>query len=431
MAIEKNKISIYGIANDIITKHNFITPKETKILHIYKDGVYIPEGEEFVEQMLVTLLKSKATKNTMSEIINQIKIMTRKSISEVKNKNENAICVNNGILDIELQELLPHSPDYVFFNKLPIDYNKEAKCPMFLSFLSDVVNKYEEQCLQEFIGYTMMTDTAKYEKGLILLGPGGNGKSTFLKIITEIFGKNNVTAFTLQQLQDKVILVELFGKIANIAMDIPKDRMLNVEHIKSITSGDRITGRGLFKGPLTFIPTCKLMFSCNVLPEPSSATDKAFFSRWIVVDFNANDFREPDSFGIRKAIGDYDKLIVKEEAAGILNWALEGLNMVKMTQFSDINANDVRHKWLRNSNTVLSYITDRLEETFGEEIVLKRDIFADYVKYCKNSKETPVSARAFHPKLKEMMSVEECHTKKDDVIQRPAWKGIKFKEELH
>lgn len=427
---KKETVDFNKVANKLILRYNFITTKETKELYIYKDGVYLPEGEDVVSFDLVNELKSKATKNTINEIINHIKILTVKSIDDIKQKNSNLICVNNGILNVETDELIKHNPEYVFFNKMPIDYDKDAECPTFESFLNDVVEDYEADQLQEFVGYTLMTDTAKYEKGLVLLGPGGNGKSTFLKIITAMFGETNVTAFTLQQLQDKVILVELFGKVANISMDIPKDKMLNVEHIKSITSGDRITGRGLFKGPLTFVPTCKLMFSCNSLPEPSSMNDNAFFSRWVIVDFNKDDFRKVDSSGLRKAIGDYDKIIMKEEASGVLNWALKGLKTVNMVQFSDVDVGEIKMKWLRNSNNVLSYISDNIIETFDKDFIYKRDIYADYVKYCRDNKEIAVSERAFHPKLKSLLAVEECHPTKGQTMQRPAWKGIKFIKEM-
>ena len=430
MVDEKSQINIYEVAKKIIAQRNFITISELKKFFVYEEGVYLPKGESVVNQILVDSLKGKATKNLRNEIIEQIKIITEVSEEDINLElSDDYICVNNGILNAKTRKIIDHNPKYIFFSKLPVDYVKGVKCPIFENFIKEVVKPYEAEQLQEFVGYTLMTNTAKYEKGIILQGEGGRGKSTFLKIVTELLGKNNVTAFTLQQLQDKVILVELHGKIANISMDIPKDRLLNVEHIKSITSGDRITGRGLFKGPLTFVPNCKMMFSCNNLPEPTYGNDRAFFSRWVYIKFIGPNFREPDEFGIRKAIGDYDRIIVKKELSGILNWALEGYEMVNLTQFSDVDANETRIKWMRNSNNTMVYAFDRLVQTYdSNDVIKKRDVYSDYERYCKINQETPLSQRSFHPKLKELLGLEECHTKKNDTIQRPAWRGIKFKD---
>jgi len=358
-------ININQIAHKLINHFHFITPQETKQLYVYKDGVYEKSGENIAELWLVKTLKEKATKKTRQEIIDQIKILTSKSIEEVKNTNENLICVNNGVLNLETRELLKHDYKYMFFSKIPVDYDKDAKHEEFDKYLKSVVSKYDIQQLQEFVGYILMVDNTKYEKALILHGEGGRGKSTFLKIITALLGKKNICAFTLQQLQDKVILVELFGKIINISMDIPNERILNNENIKSIVSGDRITGRGLFKGPLTFTPTCKLMFSCNTLPEPNMNDGDAFFDRWVYIKFDGQNFRKTDGEGLRIGIPDYDKIIVKKELSGILNWAIEGYDFIKLSEFADVKG--VKDKWLRNSDSVFAYRVDKLTETFDDE----------------------------------------------------------------
>ena len=423
--VEKNKVKvdINLIANKLINIHSFITPQETKQLCIYKDGVYDLNGEDIVECELVKCLGSRATKRNRTEIIEQIKILSSKLIKDIV--NEDLICVNNGILNLKTKELLAHSPQYIFFNKLPVNYDKDAECHKFFKYLDDVLNKYDIQQLQEFVGYSLMTDTTKYEKALILHGEGGRGKSTFLKIITALFGKENTCAFTLQQLQDKVILVELFGKICNISMDIPNEKIISSEHIKSIISGDRITGRGLFKKPLTFTPTCKLMFSCNNLPEPNLNDGDSFFDRWIYIKFDGQNYRKTDSDGLRMGIPDLDKQIVKKELSGVLNWALEGYEFVQLSEFADVKG--VKNKWLRNSDNVYAYRIDRLTETFDDENwITKKDIYNDYRQYCKEKRFVPVKSIIFHQKLQKMMEIEEYNPLVDGK-QRKAWYGLKWK----
>lgn len=423
MTEKKKPVDINLVAKNLIKQFHFITPQETKQLCVYRDGVYVDEGEDVVEYELVKQLKNRATKRNRNEIIDQVKILTLQVKKDMKHKN--LICVENGILNLKTKEVIPHNPKYIFFSKLPVDYVKGAKCPKFYKYLDDVVDKYDSQQLQEFVGYSLMSDTTKYEKALILHGEGGRGKSTFLKIITALFGKDNTSAFTLQQLQDKVILVELFGKICNISMDIPNEKIISTEHIKSIISGDRITGRKLFKKPLTFIPTCKLMFSCNNLPEPNLKDGDSFFDRWIYIKFTGQNFRRPDKYGLRKGIPDLDKEIVKKEMSGILNWALVGYGLVQLSEFADVRG--VKTKWLRNSDNVFAYRVDRLTETFDDENwIIKKEIYRDYRKYCKEKKFVPMKSNAFHQRLEKMMEIEEYNPTVEGK-QRKAWCGLKFK----
>ena len=97
----KKKININEIAQKLISHFHFITPNETKQLCVYEKGVYTNDGEHVAELWLVKTLKNQATNNTRQEVIEQIKILSLKSADEVKNKNENLLCVNNGILNIE------------------------------------------------------------------------------------------------------------------------------------------------------------------------------------------------------------------------------------------------------------------------------------------------------------------------------------------
>jgi hypothetical protein len=51
--------------------------------------------------------------------------------------------------------------------------------------------------LQEFLGYVLMP-TCCFEKALFMYGTGANGKSTVIKILEVIIGKNNISHLTLR-----------------------------------------------------------------------------------------------------------------------------------------------------------------------------------------------------------------------------------------
>ena len=42
-------------AKTILRKHSFVTLKENDVIYVYKDGVYLPEGEVVMKQVLEEL----------------------------------------------------------------------------------------------------------------------------------------------------------------------------------------------------------------------------------------------------------------------------------------------------------------------------------------------------------------------------------------
>lgn len=76
----------------------------------------------------------------------------------------------------------------------------------------------------------------------MLLGPGGNGKSTFLEVVTKMLGSDNVSAVTLQALNDdKFAPARLYGKLANVFADLPPKALTSASIFKAIVGGDTIS----------------------------------------------------------------------------------------------------------------------------------------------------------------------------------------------
>ena len=110
------------------------------------------------------------------------------------------------------------TPEKVFFNKMPVDYIPDAPEPkLFLSLMEKVFKGNEEQypLMQEIFGFCLLNNY-KYQSIIYLLGDGGNGKGTVVKVLTYLLGKENVSSATLNQLTDhnnvEYYLASLHGK---------------------------------------------------------------------------------------------------------------------------------------------------------------------------------------------------------------------------
>ena len=94
-------------------------------------------------------------------------------------------------------ELLPYDAGNVSEGALSYDYRPEAQCPLWLATLAEIFpcqgnDDHRTDILQEFMGYSLVPDDSSFEKFLIMVGDGSNGKTTIL-------ARAEGTAWTLQR----------------------------------------------------------------------------------------------------------------------------------------------------------------------------------------------------------------------------------------
>ncbi len=56
----------------------------------------------------------------------------------------------------------------------------------------------------------------------VLTGDGSNGKSSYLKIINKLVGRENTASLDLKELDQRFKTAEFFGKLVNMVMTLIK-----------------------------------------------------------------------------------------------------------------------------------------------------------------------------------------------------------------
>jgi len=131
---------------------------------------------------------------------------------ETFNLDPELVPVANGLLRWRSGELLPFSPERAFTFKLPVAYDPLAKCDTWIKFVNEVTECPEDVLiLQEFFGYCLLRDYP-FAKLLLLIGAGRNGKSTLLRMLTEMLGEDNCSNVPLQKLSENFKLPGLVAK---------------------------------------------------------------------------------------------------------------------------------------------------------------------------------------------------------------------------
>ena len=100
--------------------------------------------------------------------------------------------------------------------------------------------------------------------------------------------------------------------------EFPERILINTTTVKSVTGGDRITARHLYKDWFEFRPQFQLVCAMNELPKVTE-TDEAYLRRVRIIPFRKSFSPAEMDRNLQ------DKL--KAEADGILQWCLEGARL--------------------------------------------------------------------------------------------------------
>jgi putative DNA primase/helicase len=355
------------------------------------------------------------------------------------------IPLDNGILQVEEQELRQIQREDYLTSKIPVEYDLEAAAPeKFLEFLEDVTRSQQDmKKIQEFIGYCLMTDTAKYEKALMILGPTDSGKSVFLNVVREFLGSENIAQQSLQDLTNgqKWGLANLVGNIANIDHDLDPEAIEDIGTVKKITSGNPITVEPKWEQPYDYTPTAKHLFSANRTPSRDKE-DEAFYNRWLTVVFPESIPREEQNPQLLEELTD------KKELKKILNWALAGYHRLeKQGKFTGENGPvATKEIWREWGNSVERFITKfmitertkrkkmRKDEQYSKEDIQNLEskvhtstAYQVYQKYAVGLDMEVKSKRAFSSEVKKLKGVKHGNIRIGGK-QRKGFKGVELIE---
>jgi len=420
------KTQNFQISKFISNQNEIITTYDNEQIFFYKEGYYQQQAESRIKDQIQIILGPESTKHRVNEIIDHIKRQTYKEREIFDNTPLTLINLKNGIYNLETQELLPHDPKHYFLSQINCDYNKDAWISeKMLNFFSQIVSEKEVKLLTEFIAYCMYRYNP-HKTAFMLNGGGNNGKTTFLKIVMALLGKNNYSSIELQDLDDnRFSRIELYSKHANLVDDLPSRALKQTGVFKSITGNGEISAEMKYGGRFNYVPYAKLCFATNNVPRSNDDSD-AFFQRWIIINF-------PNSFVGEKADKTLDeKLTTQEEIEGLLMYCLSILQKVRKEGFTTAETiEEKREKYTRLSDPVGCFLLDfvELEPSYSTP---KEDLYEQFQGYCRENNYSMITEKTFsraiytiYPKIQEgRLNVPFTNDRKR------SWIGIKYIGEM-
>ena len=235
----KGEIFHSDMAESIMAERSFLTLSDTKQVLCYDEsaGIYKFDGEIIIEQLAQFWLgraglDAKATTHYMEQVIDFIRRETYID-RDALNPNPSILVVKNGTLSLIAGTLVKHSKAFKATIAIPVTYDVNAKCPVIDKFLSEIVAPSDLPLLCEIPAWCLTTRSG-IQRLVLLLGEGRNGKTKYLEMLREFLGRGNCTAHTLQSLTtNRFAVAGLFGKLANIAPDLPSRALREAGPLKT------------------------------------------------------------------------------------------------------------------------------------------------------------------------------------------------------
>lgn len=354
-------------------KNNNHIVKINNQLHIYRDGIYVSGACE-IEGAMIKLI-SNLKRAWRSEVLSYLEIMIE---GNTKATDPNIIAFSNGLYNIRDGSFKEFTPEVVITNKIPWPYNPAA----YDDLLDHTLNRLAcddgevRALLEEMVGYCMYRRN-ELGKAFILIGDKSNGKSTFLHVVKNLLGDQNIASLDLKELGDRFKTAELFGKLANIGDDIGDEFIANASVFKKLVTGDRVNVERKGQDPFEFNNYSKFLFSANNIPRIKDKTG-AVQRRLVIVPFDAK--FTPNDTDFRPFIK--DELCEQGSMEYLALLGLQGLKRVLgNAQFTtSTRVQGQLDEYEENNNPIIGFIKEIGLDAIVNEPT--KTVYRKYKEYC-------------------------------------------------
>jgi putative DNA primase/helicase len=288
LAIARSVVQKLGSENILYTKHAFWVWNENKgIWDCVDDKVLGQEVHSVMEDVFPDLPVVAGQSNGVVDIL---KTVCFKRDHEFNVTSNSINCLNGELIYTSSKwELMPHAREHFFTWQIPIEYDDAAEAKQFGEFLLDVFRDDAERkkkaiLVLELMGYTLVSN-CDFQKFVMLIGRGANGKSVLLAIVELLVGIGNAAAVKPSDFGASHKRAYLKGKLANIVTELKQGAPIDEDALKSIVSGDATTVDEKYGHPFTLHPFCTCWFATNHLPNMRDFSDGTF-RRAKVIKFN-------------------------------------------------------------------------------------------------------------------------------------------------
>lgn len=276
-----------------------------------------------------------------------------------------------------------YSPDLRARWKLasdPAPVYSPGKAPLLQKYLDFALDEPQQELFQEVVGALLTGCMSSLQKAALLLGPGNNGKSVALDLLSHAFPRDLQCSIKPDKMSEDYFKAMLAGKIINIIGEIDDTLPIKADFKDIVASDTPLTARLPYAQPFEFLPQAGHIFASNAFPMTKDHSN-GFYRRWVVIEFKNKVTPE-------MKIPRLGQKIAENEMDQFLAWGLEGAQRLIQNNFTLTETKQhtgLMDKWQNVRDSVFNFLNDDEAVQYIDGVsVLKTTlykIYADWAKY--------------------------------------------------
>jgi putative DNA primase/helicase len=324
--------------------------------------------------------------------------------------NRHLLPLQNGVLDTTTNILGEYSSLSKFNWQLPYEFDSKANIDIIDQWLKQATGNDEDKINIIRAFFKIAVTGGELQKFLEVVGQGGTGKSTLVRLLISLLGESNTVSSDLEKLENNSFeTAMLYGKKLVIISD-PSRYGGSVSVFKALTGGDPIRHEKKHRQQQnSFIFNGVVIIPSN---EPIQSTDdtSGLGRRRLPLIFNIK-ITDKD-IAKWESVGGIESQMQKE-LPGLLNWVLSmpdsEVNKAIKNIESGVSKDEREHycktnkvaEWmderlvLRESCKIFNgSSTDKLKPAKADRLI-KEKLYPNYEDWCVRNKIHPLSVQPF------------------------------------
>lgn len=287
----------------------------------------------------------------------------------------------NGALNLATRELTANTPALLNLYSVPYAYDAHAPEPrVWLDFLASVWPDDPESIdlIQEWFGY-ILSGRTDLQKMLVLLGPPRSGKGVIMSVLTAMIGAASVAGPQMGAFASSFGMSQLIGRQLAVIGDarVPaRDKDQILEKLLMITGEDTVQVDVKHKEPWNGrLPTRLAILSNDI---PTFADESGALAARMLVATTTQSFEGREDRSIKPRI-------LENELAGVLNWALAGLDRLVANGLRFTSPASAEAAWSlyrEAAQPVNAFLADRCITGGPEALTEKNELFKAWSAWC-------------------------------------------------
>ena len=194
-------------------------PAEGKVI----PGVWAEVSDEVVGYLVTTEAAQRLSHFNHDLVAGAIRFMKYQLRVDHWKTMPGFVCMKDCVLEVSTLTVHPHAPGYRFLSALPYSWrDRSVGCEPVKEWLLEICEGRREfvEVIRAAMNATVTEKAGRLQRFMELLGFGGTGKGSIIRLVTSLVGRENVAVTDLKQLEkNRFETASLYGKKAVIITD--------------------------------------------------------------------------------------------------------------------------------------------------------------------------------------------------------------------